>query len=94
MNADDRHALAPAFVQLIKSPLRWSKNVDEDIPIIDEHPAGVSGTFTVKWTFAFLFQGLFNFITDGGDLSFAIGGADDKIIGESATLAYVQQNNI
>ena len=94
MNMDDWYTLRPAFVQLIKSALCRGEDVDKDIAVIEEHPAGIGGTFPMQRPDAFLFQGLFNFVTNGSDLAFTIGGADDKIIGESATLTHIQQNNV
>ena len=68
--------------------------MDKNIGVIIKHPAGTGGAFVVNGPLSQVAESVLNFITDGGKLTGAVTAANDKVIGERAYFANIQQDDV
>jgi hypothetical protein len=80
----------PELVQLIKIAFFGAENVDDNVAVVQQQPAGVHGALVVMGQYPPLFQAELDFLQDGTDLPGAIAGADNKIVGKTANAADIQ----
>ncbi len=94
LNTEYRLGFAPELIKLVVVPLGFPENMDNDIAIIKDEPAGACRSFTMACDDAFFLERLFDFVNDSFELRSAFAGADYKIICETADFAGVQQDDI
>jgi alkaline phosphatase len=66
----------------------------DDVPVVQQEPAGVHRTFVVMGQDTILFQAELDLFQDGAELADAFAGADYKIIGKTANAADIQQDDV
>ena len=94
MYAQHWFGLAPEPVQVVVFPLLGAEDVNDDIAVVEQQPAGVYGALAVIGRGALSFQAQLDVVEDRADLPLAVPGTDDKVVREAANAADVQQDDI
>ena len=90
----DGRRVAPQFFELIKVACARIKDVDDHIPIVQEHPARFRLTVHAERQRLVRLHLFLNFVDDRLDLPLAGRRRDDKVISEGGEGAEVQQDDI
>jgi hypothetical protein len=92
--ADDGGGGVPEAFEVVEGAFFGGEDVDDDVAVVHEDPAGVGLTLAAEGLCAVGFGRLFHRLDDGLDL--AVGGAvgDDEVVGEGSDVADVQQEDI
>jgi hypothetical protein len=80
----------PEPVQVIEIAFFGAEDVDDNVAVIQQEPAGIHGTLVVMGKDPLLFQAELDLFEDGADLPGAIGGADNEIVRKAADTPDVQ----
>ncbi len=94
MNPDKRFSFVPKLVELIVIALLDAEDVNDNVAIIEQEPAGIQRPLVVMRQDTLFFQAQPDIFKDSADLPLAVTGADNKIVRKTAPLADVQQNDI
>lgn len=94
MNSQHRNGFIPESIEFIVIALPRAEDVDDDIAVIQQKPAGVQRALAVVGQDTFLFQTQLDIIDDAANLPLAITSANNKIVRKAAKTANVQQNDI
>jgi hypothetical protein len=94
LDTQDGLGFLPEIVELVERTFFFGEDVDNNIPIIQQYPAGIGGPFAVEGLLADLFEGMYHLFGDGFKLARRVAGGHDEIIGEAADVMRVQQDNI
>ena len=94
LNCQQRRRVLPHLFQAIERPLVDIKDVDNDIAVVDQDPAGRRGALNPPWEAAFLFKLFHHIAMDGPKLAFVFAGADDKAIGHGRGVMDVDHDRV
>jgi hypothetical protein len=75
-------------------PLRGAENMDDDIAVIEQQPAGVQRALLVVRLDFLPFEAFTDLVLDGAELSLAFPAADDEVVAKTAQLADIQQDDV
>ena len=68
--------------------------MNDNTAVVQNHPAGASAALGMQRSDTGLFQTNFNLIMNRQQLAVAITAADNKVIGETANITGIKQNDI
>lgn len=94
LEADDGDGGVPEAFEVVVGPLFGGEEVEDDVAVVQEHPAGVRVALAAHGLHLFGGQGFFDGVDDGVHLAGGAGGGEDKIIGEGRDAADVQQQDV
>jgi hypothetical protein len=94
LNPDQSFSFAPKSIEIIVIALPGAEDVHDDIPVVEQEPAGVQRTFLVMRQNAFFLQAQLDVLEDGANLPLAVSGTEDKVVRKAAKAADIQQNDI
>ncbi len=90
MNSQYSNGFIPETVEVIVIALPGVEDVNDDVAVIQQEPAGIQRALAVMGKDILLFQAQIDIIEDGANLALAITGADYKIVCKAAQVANIQ----
>ena len=89
-DSEELAALGPQFLKIVEGTLLAAKEVNDNISVIEDHPAGVGPTLASCGVAGSAVDGF----REGLELTRGGCGGDDEAVGEAAQRGYVEQDNL
>ena len=90
----DSGAVLPQTLQGVELPILVLQDVDDDVPIVHQHPVGVGETLTGPTLGPGTMHGLVDRVNDGVDVAFIRAGGQQEDVGQTESLGYVDSGEV
>lgn len=94
LHPHDDGGIAPQIFQVVKVPRPGVKEVNDHIPVIEQHPARGCFAFYAQRAFPVLLHSFFDLVHNRFRLAFAFRRGDDEKVGYGRYLASIKQDNV
>ena len=94
LHLQQHFSLVPQLFQFIIPAQINIKEMDDNIPVINDHPAGIRSTFDAAFLFMLYERFFDNTVCQGIQHAIAGGSTDNKVVCKGNDPFKIQQNNI
>jgi hypothetical protein len=88
----NNESMVPKLLKLIEIALLLVQNVDDDIPIVQEHPASLRFAFDRPLAVAQLRKSLVDGFHDSSNLVWGFSSGYDEVVSQMGNLSYIQNH--
>ena len=94
LDTDYGVSLLPEAFQAVIFPFRCGEDVDDDVSVVEEDPAGPSRAFTVEHGDVGVLEPRFNLLSEGLGVAGGEGAHNHEVVGKAADCGNIQEQDV